>query len=178
MAQDTVREVTLPEVVERTLAAVIAKPLGETKTTITVGSGLPPFVRVDGKWEVTDVLVDGTATLKPGAKILVHDANAAVRLRVHRELHRSGTARQFLTHRYAPIAPAAGKKPRILFLRMGDGPGWPEWAYAIDGAAEGLDAVPDVRAALAVKFGPAVAKKPASPPKPKPKPKPPAKKKR
>ena len=154
-----VREVTLPEVVERTLSVVIAKPLGEVKTTISVGSDLPEFVRVDGKWEVTEVIVDGSAKLKRGSKILVHDANAAVRLRVHRELHRSGTARQFLTHRYQPIAEASGKAPRILFLRQGDGAGWPDWAYATEGAFEGLDAIADVRAALVPKFGAAVAQK-------------------
>lgn len=167
MTTENVRPVTLPEVVERTLAAVVAKPLGEAKTTITVGSSLPPFVRVDGKWEVTEVLADGTATLKPGAKIVVHAADAALRLRVHRELHRSGTARQFLTHRYEPTDAPAGKKPRILFLRMGDGPGWPEWAYVVHGAVEGLDAMADVRAALAAKF-PSVAKAKAPPAKKKP----------
>lgn len=174
-----VREVTLPEVVERTLAVVIAKPLGEVKTKISVGSDLPDFVRIDGKWEVTEVIVDGTATLKRGAKILVHDANAAVRLRVHRELHRSGTARQFLTHRYEPIAEASGKAPRILFLRQGDGAGWPDWAYATEGAFEGLDAIADVRAALVPKFGAAVAPKlAAGKPKANAKPAPNGKKKK
>jgi hypothetical protein len=169
MKLDNVREVTLPEVVQRTLSVVVAKPLGDVKTKISVGSDLPEFVRVDGKWEVTEVIVDETAKLKRGSKILVHDANAAVRLRVHRELHRSGTARQFLTHRYQPIAEPAKKEPRILFLRQGDGAGWPDWAYAIEGAAEGLDAMHDVRAALVPKFGAAVAPKAASG-KPKAKP--------
>lgn len=139
-------------------AVVVAKPAEPPQRKVKIditpkgkkpdAEKFPPYTRVLTRWEVVEVLqAEKRAGLAPKKVIEVDDADFSSQLDLHRRYYLEGVSKSPIYQRYAPRESKPDEPRRILFLEQTDG----QWRFAMDGAAESLDARADVEAALAAK---------------------------
>ncbi len=151
----------LKELVREAEVVVVARPADPLtrKTTIDItpkgkkpdAEKYPPYVRVKTRWEVVEIVrAPKDAGLAEKKVLEVDDADFGSQLDLHRRYYVEGLSKSPIYRRYTPRESKPGEPRRILFLEVSNG----EWRFAMDGAAESLEARKDVEAALAEKDKP------------------------